>query len=109
MVLTKESLRFLDPIDYLPDALGVLTQRHQEERGMRAGVDLEGKDDVETAIAGIEALDAWTREVGAHRSLTELGVKADQVDEIAASIVCLPSGFRQLTTDDAAAILRESM
>lgn len=73
------------------------------------GVDPEGKDDVETAIAGIEALDAWTREVGAHRSLTELGVKTEQVDEIAASIVCLPSGFRQLTTDDVAAILRESM
>lgn len=60
-------------------------------------------------FGGIEALDAWTREVGAHRSLTELGVKTEQVDEIAASIVCLPSGFRQLTTDDVAAILRESM
>lgn len=73
------------------------------------GVDPEGKDDAEIAIAGIEAPDAWTREVGTHRSLMELGVKAEQVDEIAASVVCLPSGFRQLTTDDVAAILRESM
>ena len=29
--------------------------------------------------------------------------------EIAASVACLPSGFAQLTTDDVAAILRESM
>ena len=73
------------------------------------GIDAAGKSDRELAIAGIEALDAWTREVGAHRTLTELGVKADQIDQIAASIVCLPSGFKQLTTGDVAAILRESM
>lgn len=73
------------------------------------GIDAQGKTDEELALAGIDALDAWTREVGAHRSLTELGVHSDQVDEIAATVVCLPGGFKQLATADVAAILRESM
>ena len=47
--------------------------------------------------------------VGAHRTLSELDVKAEQVDEVAASIVCLSSSFKQLVTDDVAAILRKSM
>ena len=73
------------------------------------GIDPQGKSDLAVAEAGIDALDDWTREVGAYRTLAELGVKAEQVDEIAATIACLPSGFVQLTTDDVAAILRESM
>ena len=73
------------------------------------GIDPAGKEDAEVARAGIEALDAWTREVGAHRTLEELGVQPGQIDKIAASVVCLPSGFAQLTTEDVAAILRESM
>ena len=73
------------------------------------GIDGEGMSDRELALAGIDALDAWTREVGAHRTLSELGLREDQVDEIAASVLCLPSGFRQLTCGDVAAILRESL
>lgn len=72
-------------------------------------VDPEGKDDAEIARLGIEALDAWTREVGAHRTLAELGLEPEQVDEIAATVACLPTDFKRLTTDDVAAILRESM
>ena len=63
----------------------------------------------EIALAGIEALETWTREVGAYHTLSELGVKEEQIDEIAASVVCLPSGFVQLTTEDVAEILRQSM
>lgn len=73
------------------------------------GVDPEGKDDAEIARLGIEALDAWTREVGAHRTLAELGLEPEQVDENAATVACLPTDFKRLTTDDVAAILRESM
>ena len=55
------------------------------------GVNSEGRDDAEVALAGIEALDAWTRGVGAHRTPSELSLKAEQVDELAASVVCLPA------------------
>ena len=73
------------------------------------GVDPAGKTEAELALAGIDALDAWTREVGAHRTLTELGVRPEQVDEIAASVACLPTGFKQLICQDVADILRESL
>lgn len=73
------------------------------------GVDAEGLSDEEVALSGIEALESWTREVGAHRTLTELGVESGQVDEIAGTVACLPTGFAQLTTGDVAAILRESL
>jgi len=73
------------------------------------GVEPGGKSDVEVALAGIDALDEWTHEVGAHHTLAELGVEPGQIDEIAASVACLPSGFRQLTTDDVAVFLRECM
>lgn len=69
----------------------------------------KGLSDAELALAGIDALDAWTREVGAHRTLSELGVKPGHIDVIAASVACLPSGFAQISTEDVAAILREGM
>lgn len=72
-------------------------------------IDDTDRNDAEIALAGIEALEAWTREIGAHRTLSELGLKADQIDEVTATIACLPSGFKRLTNDDVAAILRESM
>ena len=73
------------------------------------GIRGEGMSDAELAVAGIDALDARTREVGAHRTHSELEVEPGQIDEIAASIACLSSGFVQITTEDVAAILRASM
>lgn len=73
------------------------------------GIDPEGRDDRELALAGIDALDAWTREVGAYRSLSDLGVTEEMLPAIADSIVCLPSSFKQLTRDEVLQILQESM
>lgn len=73
------------------------------------GVSADGLSDEEVALVGIEALETWTREIDALRALSELGVEPEQIDEIAASVVCLPSGFVQLTTEDIVAILRTSM
>ena len=73
------------------------------------GISPEGKTAVELAAAGIDALDAWTREVGAYRSLSELGVTEDRLDPIADSIVCLPSSLKVLDRDGVRTILAESM
>lgn len=72
-------------------------------------VDDEGLTDREIALAGIDALDEWTRGVGAWRSLSQLGVTEEMIEPLASSIVCLPSGFCRLDRDDILAILRESM
>lgn len=73
------------------------------------GIEAMGKTAEELAMAGVDALDSWTREVGAYRSLAELGVTDKMLDPLAASIVCLPSGLAPITTDDVLAILHESM
>ena len=73
------------------------------------GIDPAGKTERELALAGIDALDSWTHEVGAYRSLSELGLAPEQLDEVAASIACLPTSFKLLTTDDVRAILEESL
>ena len=73
------------------------------------GISSEGKTASELAMAGIDALDAWTREVGAYRTLSELGMTEEMLDPIADSIVCLPSGLKVLGRDEVRAILAESM
>lgn len=69
------------------------------------GVSPEGKTAVQLAKAGIDALDAWTREVGAYRTLSELGVTEEMLDPIADSIVCLPRGLKVLDRDEVRAIV----
>lgn len=72
------------------------------------GIDAAGKTDEEVARAGIDALQAWTEQIGAARTLTELGFTDDMLEPCAASIVCLPTGFKQLTTEDVKEILQAS-
>lgn len=72
-------------------------------------IDETGKSDEEVALAGIEALEAWTEKIGVARTLSELGVTEDMIPQIADSVVCLPSGFVQLTTEDVATIMRNSL
>lgn len=72
-------------------------------------VDERGLTDCEVALAGIDALDEWTREVGAFRTLSELGVTQEMLPKIADSIICLPSAFKQLARDEVLEILEESM
>lgn len=73
------------------------------------GIDPAGKSDEEAAREGIDALDAWTREVGAYRSLSDLGLSADQVEEVADTIALLPTALAPLTREDLVALLNESL
>lgn len=72
-------------------------------------VDPEGKTDKEVAAEGIDALDAWTQEVGAHRTLSELGLPEDRVEEVAESITLLPTALAPLSRGDLIELLMESM
>lgn len=73
------------------------------------GVESAGKTDQQVALEGIEALEAWTKQIGAAHTLSELGFTEEMLEPCAASIVRLPSGFKQLTLDDVRDILRRSM
>jgi alcohol dehydrogenase YqhD (iron-dependent ADH family) len=72
------------------------------------GIDDTGKSDVEVAAAGIDALQAWTEQVGVARTLSELGCTKELLPQIADKVPGLASSFKQLSRDDILGILEAS-
>lgn len=73
------------------------------------GVDPEGKTDEECAAAGLDAMEAWMRELGCVMGLSELGCDESMVDALVDATLVMEGGYRVLTRDDIAAIFRESL
>ena len=67
----------------------------------------EGKTDEQLAQAGIDALEAWIKQLGAASDVEVLGVTQDMVDDIAAATF-LGGGYKQITKDDIVQILKDS-
>ena len=57
----------------------------------------------------LEAMEAWMRELGVAMNAGEVGVTQELVEGIADAAFLPGSGYRALTRDDVAAILRESL
>ncbi|MCH5241740.1 MAG: iron-containing alcohol dehydrogenase [Muribaculaceae bacterium] len=68
----------------------------------------DGKTESELAIAGIEALENWIKEIGAASNVSTLGVTSDMIDEIAEATI-LGGGYKQITIDDIKEILKNSL
>lgn len=73
------------------------------------GVDPEGKTDEACAAAGLDAMEAWMRELGCVMSLAELGCDASMVEALADATLVMEGGYRVLTRDDITEIFRESL
>lgn len=73
------------------------------------GVDGTGKSDIDIAIEGIDALQAWTEKVGAYHTLSELGVTADMVPKIARSTTIVPMKYCKLNSDDIEILLEQCL
>ena len=73
------------------------------------GIDGTGMTEAETALAGIDALERFIRELGLPTSFRELGVSADDaiLESIADRCVPNPGCCKQLTRNDFLAILKE--
>ena len=69
----------------------------------------EGRTERELAEAGIEALDAWIREIGAASEISSLGVTEEMLDGIADATFIMTDGYRTLTHEDIVTILRQSL
>lgn len=69
----------------------------------------EGKTDLEIANAGLEAMEAWMKEIGLVMNLTDLKVTADMIEGIAAGTFINQGGYKVLTHDEVVEILKESM
>ena len=71
------------------------------------GVDPAGRTAEEIALAGIEALADFIREIGLPTTFTEMGIPADtDWRAIAASTVCTPGCCRKLTDEEIEEILK---
>ncbi len=71
------------------------------------GVAREGRTDEETALAGIEALADFIRETGLPVTLKELGVRREQLKEIADSCSISPGSYRRITHEEILEIFEE--
>lgn len=73
------------------------------------GVDSAGKTDEEIAAAGLDAMEAWMRELGLVMHIGELGVTEDMLEGIADGTFILKGGYKVLSRDEVLEILRQSM
>ena len=69
----------------------------------------EGRTEREQAEAGIAALGAWIREIGAAGEISSLGVTEDMLDGIADATFIMTDGYKVLSHDDIVTILRQSL
>lgn len=73
------------------------------------GVSEKGKNDMEIAEEGLNALKAWMQEIGVALKLTELGVTTEMLNGIADGSFILTGGYKTLTKEEIIQILKESM
>lgn len=73
------------------------------------GVGGEGKTPEQIALEGIDALEAWMKQIGVVMRSSELGVDESNIEAIADSTLILPTGFHTLTREEVVDILRQSL
>ncbi|RDB62270.1 NADH-dependent alcohol dehydrogenase [Gordonibacter sp. 28C] len=72
-------------------------------------VDASGKSDEQLAAAGVDALEAWMREIGCVMRLAELGVTDDMVDGIADATFIMEGGYHALDRAEVVEVLKASL
>lgn len=72
------------------------------------GVDPGGKSDEELAGEGLDAMEAWMREIGCVTSLSALGCNEGMVEALADATLVMEGGYRVLAREDIVDIFRAS-
>jgi alcohol dehydrogenase YqhD (iron-dependent ADH family) len=73
------------------------------------GIDPKDKTDEELGTAGLDAMEAWMREIGCVMSISELGADESKLDAIADATLYMQGSYHVLTRDEVLGILRESL
>ena len=73
------------------------------------GIDPAGKSDQETAQAGLDAMEAWMKELGLALTLTELGVTEDMLPGIVQGTFVMKGGYHVLDQQEILDILKASL
>ncbi len=69
----------------------------------------EDMSDREAAEAGLAAMESWMKEIGVVLNAKELGVIEEMIDGIAGATFLFDGGYKALTREEVAEIVRESM
>ena len=69
----------------------------------------DGMTDEQMAEAGLQALKEWMTEIGLPLTISEVGATADMIPGITETTVVYPAGYLNLTKNDVAEILKESL
>ena len=72
-------------------------------------IDAAGKTSEELAIAGLDAMEAWMREIGCVMSIRELGADESSLSAIADATLTTTGGYRTLTRVEILDVLRKSL
>lgn len=72
-------------------------------------IDATGKTSEELAIAGLDAMENWMREIGCVMSIRELGADESSLDAIADATLTMTGGYRTLTRVEILDVLRKSL
>ena len=73
------------------------------------GISPEGRSAEELAAAGLDAMEAWMREIGCVMSTGELGVTEDMLEGIADSTLIMQGGYHPLSRDEVIEVFRASL
>ena len=69
----------------------------------------EGRSEEELAAAGLDAMEAWMKELGLVMKISELGATEDMIEGIADGTIILEGGYKVLDRDEVVKILKASM
>ena len=69
----------------------------------------DGMSDEQIAEAGLQALKDWMLEIGLPLTISELGATAEMIPGITETTVVYPAGYLNLSKEDVAEILKESL
>lgn len=68
-----------------------------------------GKSDKEVAKAGLDAMEAWMKEIGVVMNIKELGVIDEMLDDLVKSTLVMEGGYKVLTPEEIKVIFKESL
>ena len=73
------------------------------------GISAEGKTDEQIANEGLNAMEAWMKELGLAMNISELGATEDMIDGIADGTLIMDGGYKVLGRDEIVEILKASL
>lgn len=72
-------------------------------------IDPSGKTAEQLAAAGLDAMEAWMREIGCVMNITELGCDETMLDKLADATLVMEGGYHPLSRNEIVSIFRESL